>query len=197
MLCVPVFIFTSGSSALLWCPRLWLSLLAIFNTLSWVNANFFHEKTDNKLQRCCNSGVNGTKLRRSNLTLSLRPPSAVGLLIRAQSLLRHVYQSPMYLDCCLGRATHLKITFNVTTRQISSFLRQFSHLGVLKLCQFSPYNSEAVLKTFCENSEPFSTSIIWGAKMRNNRKNEKMRNNRCGGETGDDRLHWTARISWL
>ena len=48
MLCAPVFIFTSGSSALLGRPRcglsIWLSLLAIFNT--GVYANFFHEKTD-------------------------------------------------------------------------------------------------------------------------------------------------------
>ena len=48
MLCTPVFIFTSGSSALLGhsCCGLsiWLSLLAIFNTLFWVYANFFHEK---------------------------------------------------------------------------------------------------------------------------------------------------------
>ena len=50
MLCAPVFIFTSGSSALLGRPRcglsIWLSLLAIFNTLFWVYANCFHEKTD-------------------------------------------------------------------------------------------------------------------------------------------------------
>ena len=50
MPCVPVFIFTSGSSALLGRPRsglsIWLSLLAIFNTLFWVYANLFHEKTD-------------------------------------------------------------------------------------------------------------------------------------------------------
>ena len=40
MLCAPVFIFTSGSSALLGRPRcglsIWLSLLVIFNTLFWV-----------------------------------------------------------------------------------------------------------------------------------------------------------------
>ena len=40
MFCVPVFIFTSGNSALLGRPRcglsIWLSLLAIFNTLFWV-----------------------------------------------------------------------------------------------------------------------------------------------------------------
>ena len=50
MLCAPVFIFTSGSSALLGRPRcglsIWLSLLAILNTLFWVYANLFHEKTD-------------------------------------------------------------------------------------------------------------------------------------------------------
>ena len=50
MLCTPVFIFTSGSSALLGCPRcglsIWLSLLAIFNTLFGVYANLFHEKMD-------------------------------------------------------------------------------------------------------------------------------------------------------
>ena len=50
MLCVPVFIFTSGSSALLGRPHcglsIWLSLLAILNTLFWVYANLFHEKTD-------------------------------------------------------------------------------------------------------------------------------------------------------
>ena len=49
--CAPIFIFTSGSSALFGCPccglSIWLSLLAIFNTqLFWVYANFFHEKTD-------------------------------------------------------------------------------------------------------------------------------------------------------
>ena len=46
----PVFIFTSGSSALFGRPRcglsIWLSLLTIFNTLFWVYANFFHEETD-------------------------------------------------------------------------------------------------------------------------------------------------------
>ena len=45
MLCTSVFIFTSGSSALLGRPRcglsIWLSILAIFNTLSWVYAIFF------------------------------------------------------------------------------------------------------------------------------------------------------------
>ena len=51
MLCAPVFIFTSGSSALLGRPccglSIWLSLLAIFITLFWVYVNFFfHEKTD-------------------------------------------------------------------------------------------------------------------------------------------------------
>ena len=51
MICVYMFIFTSGSSALLECPHcgllIWLSLLAIFNTLFWVYANFFfHEKMD-------------------------------------------------------------------------------------------------------------------------------------------------------
>ena len=49
MLCAPVFIFTSGSSALLGWPccglSIWLSLLAIFNTLSWVYVNLSHEKT--------------------------------------------------------------------------------------------------------------------------------------------------------
>ena len=50
MLCTPVFIFSSSSSALLGRPRcglsIWLSLLAIFNTLFWVSVNLFHEKTD-------------------------------------------------------------------------------------------------------------------------------------------------------
>ena len=50
MLCAPVFIFTSGSSALLGCPGcgllMGLSLLAIFNTLFWVYVNLFREKTD-------------------------------------------------------------------------------------------------------------------------------------------------------
>ena len=49
-LCAPVFIFTSGSSALLGRPRcclsIWLSLLAIFNIPFWVYVNLFHEKTD-------------------------------------------------------------------------------------------------------------------------------------------------------
>ena len=42
MLCAPVFIFTSGSSALLGRPccglSIWLSLLAIFNNTFWVYA---------------------------------------------------------------------------------------------------------------------------------------------------------------
>ena len=53
MLCAPVFIFTSGSSALLGRPRCGLatglSLLATFHTLFWVDANFFfffYEETD-------------------------------------------------------------------------------------------------------------------------------------------------------
>ena len=48
MLCAPEFIFTSGSSALIGRPRcglsIWLSLLAIFNTLFWVYVNFFTRK---------------------------------------------------------------------------------------------------------------------------------------------------------
>ena len=50
MLCAPVFIFTSGSSALLRRPRcgllIWPLLLAIFNALCWVYVHFLHEKTD-------------------------------------------------------------------------------------------------------------------------------------------------------
>ena len=50
MLCAPVFIFTSSSSALLGRPlcaiSIWLSLLAIFNALFWVYASCFQEKTD-------------------------------------------------------------------------------------------------------------------------------------------------------
>ena len=50
MLCTPVFIFTSSSSALLGHPSgglsIWLLLLAISNTLLWVYANLFHEKMD-------------------------------------------------------------------------------------------------------------------------------------------------------
>ena len=50
MLCAPVFSLTSGSSALLGRPHcglsIWLSLLAIFNTLFGVYANLFHEKKD-------------------------------------------------------------------------------------------------------------------------------------------------------
>ena len=45
-----MFIFTSGRSALLGCPRcgiwIWLSLLA--NTFFWVYVTFFHEKTDKR-----------------------------------------------------------------------------------------------------------------------------------------------------
>ena len=51
MLCAPVFIFTSGSSALLGCPRcglsIWLSPLAISNTLFWVYVNFLRENRQN------------------------------------------------------------------------------------------------------------------------------------------------------
>ena len=54
MLCTPVFIFTSGSPALLGRPccglSIWLSLLVIFNTLLRVYANLFHEKTDKTLK---------------------------------------------------------------------------------------------------------------------------------------------------
>ena len=49
MLCTPVFIFTSSRSVLLGCPcglLIWLSLLAIFNTLFSVYVNFFHKNTD-------------------------------------------------------------------------------------------------------------------------------------------------------
>ena len=52
MLCAPVFIFTSNSSALLGRPRcglsIWLSLLAIFNTFLWVYSIYFHEKKRTK-----------------------------------------------------------------------------------------------------------------------------------------------------
>ena len=44
MLCAPVFMFTSGSSALSWRPLcgllIWMSLLDIFNTRFWVYALF-------------------------------------------------------------------------------------------------------------------------------------------------------------
>ena len=58
MLCAPVFIFTSGSSALLGCPRcslsIWLSLLAIFNTLFWVYVSFCTRKwTKHKILEVC------------------------------------------------------------------------------------------------------------------------------------------------
>ena len=49
MVCAPVFIFTSGSSALLGRPHcglsICLSLVAIFNALFWVHVNFLYEKT--------------------------------------------------------------------------------------------------------------------------------------------------------
>ena len=55
MLCTPVFIFASDSSALLGRPRcglsICLSLLAIFSTPFWVYANICHEKTD-KTREC-------------------------------------------------------------------------------------------------------------------------------------------------
>ena len=48
MLCAPVFIFTSGSSALIGRPRwglsIWLSLLALFNTFSEFMPIFFTRK---------------------------------------------------------------------------------------------------------------------------------------------------------
>ena len=48
MLCALVFIFPSGSSALLGRPRcglpIWLSLLAIFNTLFWVYVSSFRRE---------------------------------------------------------------------------------------------------------------------------------------------------------
>ena len=47
MLCAPVFIFSSDSSAPLGRPRglsVWLSLLAIFNKLFWVYVKFFTRK---------------------------------------------------------------------------------------------------------------------------------------------------------
>ena len=64
MLCTPVFIFTSGSSALLGRPScglsIWLSLLAIFNTLFWVYAIFIHEKMD-KTRKYSKSYENGRR----------------------------------------------------------------------------------------------------------------------------------------
>ena len=60
MLCAPVFIFTSGSSALLGRPRcalwIWWSLLAIFNILFWVYASCFHEKM-NKTRKYSKSAI--------------------------------------------------------------------------------------------------------------------------------------------
>ena len=56
MLCAPVFIFTAGSSALLGRPRcdlsIWLSPLAIFNTLSWVMADIFFTRKRTKHENC-------------------------------------------------------------------------------------------------------------------------------------------------
>ena len=57
MLCAPMFIFTSSSSALLGYPccglSIWLSLLAIFNTLFWVYDNFFMRKrTKHGMNKC-------------------------------------------------------------------------------------------------------------------------------------------------
>ena len=53
MLCAPVFIFISGSSALLGYPHcglsIWLSLLAIFNTHFFMPF-FFHEKTEKNMK---------------------------------------------------------------------------------------------------------------------------------------------------
>ena len=52
MLCMPVFIFTSGSSAVLGrAPMLWfidlnIATYVIFNTLFWVYVNFVHKKMD-------------------------------------------------------------------------------------------------------------------------------------------------------
>ena len=52
MLCAPVFIFTSSSSALLGRPHcglsIWLPPLAILNTLFWVYAKFSWENWQNK-----------------------------------------------------------------------------------------------------------------------------------------------------
>ena len=46
MLCVPVFIIYIRQLSSFRVPRLWLLLLAIYNTLFWVYVNSFHEKTD-------------------------------------------------------------------------------------------------------------------------------------------------------
>ena len=55
MLCAPVFIFISGGSALLGHPRcglsIWLSLLAISNTLFWVYAIFSREERISAISR--------------------------------------------------------------------------------------------------------------------------------------------------
>ena len=60
MLCTPIFIFTSSTSALLGHPRcgvsIWLSLLAIFDQLFWVYADLFHEKT-NKTREFSKSAI--------------------------------------------------------------------------------------------------------------------------------------------
>ena len=59
MLCAPVFIFISGSSALLGRPccvlLIWLSLLALSNTLFWVYAIFSPQRNTKILEvhHCC------------------------------------------------------------------------------------------------------------------------------------------------
>ena len=100
MLCAPVFIFASGSLALLEHPLCglltWLSLLAIFNTLFWVHANFPPEKTEKtrKYSKSAdvNTDVQSINTERASLTLSLSP-GVISHEFLFQSLTRDISHS--------------------------------------------------------------------------------------------------------
>ena len=76
MLCTPVFIFTSGSSALLGHPHcglsIWLLFLAMSNTFFWDYADLFHDKTwkysksDMKMAANVNTGVQSINTERAS-----------------------------------------------------------------------------------------------------------------------------------
>ena len=110
MLCAPVLIFTSGSSALLGRPRcglsIWLSLLAIFKTLFWVCANLLNEKTDKTLKY--SEGRHFRMLRKW-------PPTVPGRakhfkILRALKMISSFVSIPSPIQCNLSNSRGMVCT---------------------------------------------------------------------------------------
>ena len=110
MLCAPVFIFTSGFSALLGRPRcgllIWLSLLAIFNTLFWVYVNFFQEKTDKtrKYSEVCHFRM---ILRKWPLTVIRRAEQSERVSLTSPSTQTNACFFFLFLSSQIGREIEL------------------------------------------------------------------------------------------